>query len=122
MRGELIEEVTRRGWQYSSDIEFPTLANMPAFKGHTPGSLARLYGDLALQVIAKQKAMGVMVTCREVTATQVHKWWNAYAHAMTLSGKPVKRNGKTEKKRRWEEELISAYNGVLIDLGLDGAS
>ena len=72
VRGELIEEVARRGWQYSSDVEFPTLASMSIFKGHTPNSLSHLYGDMVVQVVGKQKRKGVKLATREVTVTQMN--------------------------------------------------
>ena len=72
VRGELIEEVARRGWQYSSDVEFPTLASMSIFKGHTPDSLSHLYGDMVVQVVGKQKRKGVKLATREVTVTQMN--------------------------------------------------
>ena len=72
VRGELIEEVARRGWQYSSDVEFPTLASISIFKGHTPNSLSHLYGDMVVQVVGKQKRKGLKLATRAVTVTQVH--------------------------------------------------
>ena len=72
VRGELIEEVARRGWQYSSDMEFPTLASMSTFEGHSPDSLSHLYGDMVVQVVGKQKRKGVKLATREVTVTQMN--------------------------------------------------
>ena len=75
VRGELIEEVARRGWQYteySSNGEFPTLASISIFKGHTPNSLSHLYGDMVVQVVGKQKRKGLKLATRAVTVTQVH--------------------------------------------------
>ena len=115
VRGELIEEVARRGWKYNADIEFPTLATLPAFKGHTPLSLCQLYGNMLIQVVNKQKrTSGVELAIREVTVAQVAEWWNG----TTKTGKPIKKTGKTPEKRKSEDELISAYNVVVIDLGL----
>ena len=71
VRGELIEEVMNRGWQFRSDIEFPLLASLPAFKGHTPTSLSNMYKDLVEIVVYKQKTKGVSVSRREVTVMQV---------------------------------------------------
>ena len=116
VRGELIEEVSRRGWKYSADIEFSTLATLPAFKGHTPHSLSNLYNSMGIQVVGRQKRMmGVSQAFREVTVTQVERWWKG----TTKTGKPFKKTGKTPEKKRMEEELISAYNAVVIDLGLE---
>ena len=115
VREELIKEVTRRGWQHNSDIEFPTLANMAEFKGHTPNSLCHVYGDLLVQVVGKEKKKGVKLALREVTVAQVDEWWNA----TTKSGKPFKKTGKSEEKKRWEAELVSAFNVVVRDLGLE---
>ena len=91
VREELIKEVTRRGWQFCSDVEFPTLATMPAFKGHTPTSLSRMYKDLVEIVVAKQKRKGVVVVRREVTVAQVQEGWNA-----------TTKSGKQLKKIEWE--------------------
>ena len=63
--------MTRRGWQFCSDVEFPTLATLPAFKGHTPTSLSRMYKDLVEIVVYKQKTKGFSVSRREVTVMQV---------------------------------------------------
>ena len=116
VRGDLIEEVSRRGWKYNADIEFPTLATLPAFKGHTPHSLCQLYGNLLIQVVGKQKRMkGVGQAIREVTVIQVNEWWNG----TTKTGKPFKKTGKTPEKRRREDELVSAYNVVVTNLGLE---
>ena len=100
--------MTRRGWQHNSDIEFPTLANMAEFKGHTPNSLCHVYGDLLVQVVGKEKKKGVKLAIREVTVTQVDEWWNTR-----------KVISKTEEKKRWEDELVSAFNVVVKDLGLE---
>ena len=72
VRGGLTEEVARMGWQYSSDVEFPTLASMSTFEGHSPDSLSHLYGDMVVQVVGKQKRKGVKLATREVTMTQVN--------------------------------------------------
>ena len=75
VRGELIEEVARRGWQYteySSNVEFPTFASISIFKGHTPNSLSHLYGHMVVQVVGKQKRKGLKLATRAVTVTQVH--------------------------------------------------
>ena len=72
VRGELTEEVARRGWQYSSDMEFPTLASMSTFEGHSPDSLSHLYGDMVVQVVGKQKRKGVKLATRKVTVTQMN--------------------------------------------------
>ena len=88
---------------------------MPAFKGHTPNSLCHVYGDLLVQVVGKEKKKGVKLALREVTVTQVNDWWNA----TTKSGKPFKKTGKSEEKRRWEDELVSAFHVVVRDLGLE---
>ena len=114
VRGDLLEEVMKRGWQFSSDVEFPTLAVMPVFKGHTPNSLSHLYGDMVAQVVGKKKIKGVKLLPKEVTATQVEEWWNS----KTKLGKPFKRTGKTESKRKWEADLVSVYNEVVIELDL----
>ena len=108
----------KRGWQFSSDVEFPTLAAMPVFKGHTPNSLSHLYGDMVAQVVGRQKIKGVKLLPKEVTATQVEEWWNS----KTKLGKPFKRTGKTESKRKWEADLVSVYNEVVIELGLSHLS
>ena len=108
VREELIKEVTRRGWQSYSDIEFPTLATMPAFKGHTPTSLSRMYMHLMDVVVTKQKKKGVTVVRREVTVAQVQEGWNA-----------TTKSGKQLKKIEWEEELVSAYNVLVQNLGLE---
>ena len=81
---------------------------MPAFKGHTPNSLCHVYGDLLVQVVGKEKKKGVKLALREVTVTQVDEWWNTR-----------KVISKTEEKKRWEEELVSAFNVVVRDLGLE---
>ena len=108
VREELIKEVTRRGWQFYSDIEFPTLGTMPAFKGHTPTSLSRMYMYLMDVVVTKQKRKGVTVVRREVTVAQVQEGWNA-----------TSKSGKQLKKIYWEEELVSAYNVLVKNLGLE---
>ena len=118
VRGELIEEVARRGWKYNADIEFPTLATMPAFKGHTPNSLSLVYSNLVIQVVGRENKKGVKLTTKEVTVTQVDEWWNR----TTKSGQPFKKTGKTEEKRRLEDELVSAYNMVVFDLGFEHTS
>ena len=114
VRGDLLEEVMKKGWQFSSDVEFPTLAAMPVFKGHTPNSLSHVYGDMVAQVVGKQNIKGVKLLPKEVTATQVEEWWNS----KTKLGKPFKRTDKTESKRKWEADLVSVYNEVVIELGL----
>ena len=108
VREELIKEVARRGWQFCSDVEFPTLATLPAFKGHTPTSLSRMYKDLVEIVVTKQKRKGVVVVRREVTVAQVQEGWNA-----------TTKSGKQLKKIEWEEELVSAYNVLVKNLGLE---
>ena len=108
VREELIKEVTRRGWQHSLDVEFPTLANMPAFKGHTPNSLCHLYNSMLGQVVMRESKKGVKLAIREVTVTLVDEWWNTR-----------KVISKSEEKKRWEEELVSAFNVVVRDLGLE---
>ena len=108
VREDLIKEVARRHWQYCSDVEFPTLVTMPEFKGHTPTSLSRMYKDLVEIVVTKQKKKGVMVSRREVTVMQVQEGWDA-----------TTKSGKQLKKIEWEEELVSAYNELAKDLGLE---
>ena len=88
---------------------------MPVFKGHTPNSLSLVYSNLLIQVVGREKQKGVKLATREVTVAQVAEWWNR----TTKSGKPFKKTGKTEEKRRLEDELVSAYNMVVMDLGLE---
>ena len=90
------------------DVEFPTLANMPAFKGHTPNSLCHLYNSMLGQVVMRESKKGVKLAIREVTVTLVDEWWNTR-----------KVISKSEEKKRWEEELVSAFNVVVRDLGLE---
>ena len=42
---------------------------------------------------------------------QLHEWW----YATTKSGKPLKRNGKTEEKKVWEQQLVDAYNQIRVE-------
>ena len=35
----------------------------------------------------------------------MHEWW----YATTKSGKPFKRNGKSEARKLWEQQLVEAY-------------
>ena len=97
------------------DVEFATLANMPEFKGHTPNSLCHVYNSMLGQVVMREKKQGLRLAIREVTVEQVDEWWNA----TTKSGKPFKKTGKSEEKKRWEDELVSAFHVVVRDLGLE---
>ena len=99
VREELIKEVARRGWQFSTDIKFPILASMTVFKGHTPNSLSQLYLGMVLKVMAKQKKAGVELAFREVTVAQVQECFSA---------EPMR--DKTKKKMEYEKELVSAFN------------
>merc|ERR1719319_1884209 len=53
VRGELVEEVRRRGWRYGADVEFDQLARMRRFQGHTRASLRALYSDMLGATVKK---------------------------------------------------------------------
>ena len=67
-----------------------------------------MYMHLMDVVVTKQKKKGVTVVRREVTVAQVQEGWNA-----------TTKSGKQLKKIEWEEELVSAYNVLVQNLGLE---
>jgi len=103
VRGELVEEVRRRGWRYGADVEFDQLARMRRFQGHTRASLQNLY-DCMLGMTMR-KLPGVE-SRTEVTVGEVEEWW-----------RNSERRGKTRPMVEKEEGILEAYSRIRRNLG-----
>merc|ERR1719507_971855 len=67
VRGELIQQVKKNGWNLSADIEYDKLARLPQFEGHSNGSLHDKYTGMlgnAMTKLGKKSR-------REVTVEEV---------------------------------------------------
>ena len=65
---------------------------------------------MMLTMMATTRLMMVMLTARMLIimlVLQVEDGWNA-----------TTKSGKQSKKREWEEDLVSAYNALVRDMGL----
>ena len=65
---------------------------------------------MMLMVMTTTRLMMVMLTARILIimlVLQVEEGWNA-----------TTKSGKQSKKREWEEDLVSAYNALVRDMGL----
>ena len=64
---------------------------------------------MMLTMMTTTRLMMVMLTARMLIimlVLQVEEGWNA-----------TTRSGKQSKKREWEEDLVSAYNALVRDMG-----
>ena len=71
MRGELIQQVKKKGWNLSADIEFDKLARLPQFEGHSSNSLQEKYNGMLYGTMTKHGKK----SRREVTVEEVEEWW-----------------------------------------------
>ena len=65
---------------------------------------------MMLTMMARTRLMVVILTARMLIimlVLQVEDGWNA-----------TTKSGKQSKKREWEEDLVSAYNALVRDMGL----
>ena len=65
---------------------------------------------MMLTILTRTRLMMVMLTARMLIimlVLQVKDGWNA-----------TTKSGKQSKKREWEEDLVSAYNALVRDMGL----
>merc|ERR1719239_256657 len=53
VRGELIQQVKKNGWNLNADIEFGKLARLPQFEGHNVTSLCRMYHSMLANAMNK---------------------------------------------------------------------
>ena len=103
VRGELVEEVRRRGWRFGADVEFDQLARMRRFQGHTGTSLCKLYDGMLGSTM--RKLPGVESTT-EVTVGEVEEWW-----------RNSERRGKSRPMVEKEEGILEAYSRIRRNLG-----
>ena len=65
---------------------------------------------MMLTILTRTRLMMVMLTAMMLIimlVLQVEDGWNA-----------TTKSGKQSKKREWEEDLVSAYNALVRDMGL----
>ena len=65
---------------------------------------------MMLTILTRTRLMMVMLTARMLIimlVLQVEEAWNA-----------TTKSGKQSKKKEWEEDLVSAYNALVRDMGL----
>ena len=65
---------------------------------------------MMLTILTRTRLMMVMLTAMMLIimlVLQVEEGWNA-----------TTKSGKQSKKREWEEDLVSAYNALVRDMGL----
>ena len=95
MRADLIQAVKERGWQHTVEIDFALLAGRPEFRGHTSGSLYRLYSLMQAHFSKRHTT----VDCKAVTVGQVEEWW-----------KSSSRRTKSRSRREKELDIVTAYH------------
>ena len=103
VRGELIQQVKKNGWDLSADIEYDKLARLPQFEGHSTGSLHDKYTGMlgnAMNKLGKKSR-------REVTVEEVEEWWNN----STRHAKPANVIAK-------EQQIVEAYYRAKQELGI----
>ena len=63
---------------------------------------------MMMTMMTTTRLMMVMMTAKIIMLVlQVEEGWNA-----------TTKSGKQSKKREWEEDLVSAYNALVRDMGL----
>ena len=102
VRDQLVQQVGREGWTYSTEVDFSLLAGQPEFQGHTCQSLQKLYGTLMGEVLKKQPALK---SKREVTVEDVEEYWRNSA-----------RQTKSQRQVEREQGIVEAYQAVMREL------
>ena len=103
VRGELIQQVKKKGWNLSEDIEFDKLARLPQFEGHNGYTLQMQYQHMLDSIIKKLGKKSK----REVTVEEVEEWWKN-------SARLAKKSNLIEK----EQLIVEAYIRIKQEIGL----
>merc|ERR1712062_255505 len=101
VRGEMMQQVKKNGWNLSADIKFDMLARLPQFEGHSSASLLQKYNSMLTQTMEKLGKKSK----REVTVEEVEEWWKN-------STRPAKKSNLIEK----EQQIVEAYYRIKREL------
>ena len=101
VRPELVKAIKKEGWTYSVQVDFLKLAGQHEFRGHTRGSLQRMYAEMVMDLV---RASPVLNSVKEVTVEQVSETWE--------NGKKHNKDGRT---RDMEQIIVNAYLRVVAE-------
>jgi hypothetical protein len=102
VRPDLLRMVRAEGWSQVAEIDFQLLAGRPEFRGHTGGSLYRVYNTMQGRAAAKAQ-----LEPKHVTVEQLDDWWQGSARRQTYKGKAER-----------VQCIVAAYHQAMEDIGI----